>query len=110
MELKPSKTRLAHTLIPEESEDGIAGFNFLGFNIVQRPVGKYVSAKHGHSQKLLGFKTFINPTKEREKKHQEQIGKVLKENINVNQTEIISLLNPIIIINHRRKFLIRNTH
>ena len=32
LELKPSKTRLAHTLLSEESEDGIAGFNFLGFN------------------------------------------------------------------------------
>ena len=33
LELKPSKTRIAHTLISEESEDGKAGFDFLGFHI-----------------------------------------------------------------------------
>ena len=44
----------------------------------------------------MGFNTYITPTKEGEKKHQEQIGKVLKENINANQAEIISILNPII--------------
>ena len=31
LELKPSKTRIAHTLKPELSEDGIAGFDFLGY-------------------------------------------------------------------------------
>ena len=95
LELKPSKTRLAHTFLAEESEDGIAGFNFLGFNISQRPAGKYNSAKNPQA-KTLGFNTFIIPTKEGEKRHQDKIGKILKENINVSQAEIISLLNPII--------------
>ncbi|MGL5942697.1 MAG: reverse transcriptase domain-containing protein [Waterburya sp.] len=35
LELKPDKTRIAHTLYPELSEDGIAGFDFLGYNIRQ---------------------------------------------------------------------------
>ena len=95
LELKPSKTRLAHTLLPEESEDGIAGFNFLGFNISQRLAGKYVSAKNPQG-KILGFNTLIIPTKDGEKRHQDKIGKILKENINASQAEIISLINPII--------------
>jgi RNA-directed DNA polymerase len=39
LELKPSKTRLAHTLNTVENEK--PGFNFLGFNIRQFSVGKY---------------------------------------------------------------------
>ncbi len=95
LELKPEKTRLAHTLLPEESEDGIAGFNFLGFNIIQRPAGKYVSAWNSHG-KILGFNTFITPTKEACKRHQQKIGRILKENIHAPQSKIISLLNPVI--------------
>ena len=37
LELKPSKTCISHTLIPHE---GNIGFDFLGFNIRQYPVGK----------------------------------------------------------------------
>jgi RNA-directed DNA polymerase len=43
LELKPSKTRLAHTLNQVENEK--PGFNFLGFNIRQFPAGKYRSGK-----------------------------------------------------------------
>lgn len=35
LELKPSKTRIAHTLHPELSEDGKAGLDFLGYHIRQ---------------------------------------------------------------------------
>ena len=41
LELKPSKTRLAHTLNKYEEEQ--PGFNFLGFNTKQFPVSKYQS-------------------------------------------------------------------
>ena len=47
LELKPAKTRIAHTLIPEQSEDGKAGFNFLGYHIRQFPVGRHKSARNG---------------------------------------------------------------
>ena len=95
LELKPEKTRIAHTLLSEESEDSIPGFNFLGFNIVQRPAGKYVSAWNSQG-KILGFNTFITPTKEGQKVHQQEIGRILKENLHAPQGKIISLLNPII--------------
>jgi ribosomal protein L37AE/L43A len=38
LELKPSKTRISHTL---QKYEGNVGFDFLGFNIRQHPVGKY---------------------------------------------------------------------
>ncbi len=43
LELKPSKTRLTHTLNKYENEE--PGFNFLGFYIRQFPTGKYQSSK-----------------------------------------------------------------
>ena len=95
LELKPEKTRLTHTLQKEESEDGIAGFNFLGFNIIQRPAGKYISARNTKGQ-VLGFNTFITPTKESVKKHLDKIGETLKAKRNAPQGEVIATLNPII--------------
>ena len=63
LELKPSKTRIAHTLISEQSEDGKAGFDFLGHHIQQFPVGKYKSAINRWG-KILGFRTLITPSKD----------------------------------------------
>ena len=45
MELKPSKTRIAHTLYRDGSEDGKAGFNFLRYYIQQFSAGKYISRR-----------------------------------------------------------------
>ena len=95
LELKPEKTRLTHTFHKEESEDGIAGFNFLGFNIIQRSAGKYASARNKQGQ-VLGFNTFITPTKESVKNHLDKIGKTLKAKMNAPQGEVIATLNPII--------------
>ncbi len=68
LELKPSKTRIAHTLEKDKSEDGIAGFNFLGYNIRQFPTGKYNSATKGSKAygniETIGFKTLITPSKD----------------------------------------------
>jgi len=61
LELKPSKTRLAHTLNKLEDEE--PGFNFLGFNIRQFPSGKYNSGKKSKVG-LLGFKTIITPSQQ----------------------------------------------
>lgn len=95
LELKPSKTRIAHTLISENSEDKNAGFNFLGYNIRQHPAGKYVSA-HKTNGDILGFKTFINPSQESCKKHQENIRKVIKKHKHSPQALLIKELNPVI--------------
>jgi hypothetical protein len=62
LELKPSKTRIAHTLKQYEPEK--PGFEFLGFNIRQYPTGKYQSGKTTKGERLLGFKTIITPSKE----------------------------------------------
>jgi RNA-directed DNA polymerase len=95
LELKPSKTRIAHTLISENSEDKIAGFNFLGYNIRQHPAGKYVSARQTNGN-ALGFNTFINPSSESCKKHQESIRKIIKKHKHSPQAKLILELNPVI--------------
>ena len=95
LELKPSKTRIAHTLQADKSEDGIAGFDFLGYNIRQFPAGKYVSAKHRHKG-ALGFNTFITPSKDACKKHQLRIREIIKKHKSSPQALLILELNPVI--------------
>jgi RNA-directed DNA polymerase len=86
LELKPSKTRLAHTLNQCEQEK--PGFDFLGFTIQQYPVGKY------HSKQ--GFKTIITPSKQKQKVHYNQIASVIEAHKAAPQVALISRLNPII--------------
>lgn len=95
LELKPEKTRLAHTLIGESSEDGIAGFDFLGHHIQQYPVGKYRSAKD-RGGGILGFKTLIVPTRKACKAHQEEIGRIIRKHRASPQAVLIKDLNPVI--------------
>jgi RNA-directed DNA polymerase len=86
LELKPSKTRLAHTLNQYEQEK--PGFAFLGFTIQQFPSGKY------HSKQ--GFKTIITPSKQKQKVHYDQIASVIEAHKAAPQAALISRLNPII--------------
>ncbi|WP_442944239.1 group II intron reverse transcriptase/maturase [Nostoc sp.] len=86
LELKPSKTRLTHTLNEYELEK--PGFNFLGFNIKQWKVGKY------HSKQ--GFKTFITPSKEKQKIHYDRVASIIDDHKAAPQTALISRLNPVI--------------
>ena len=86
MELKPSKTRIAHTLNQYEQEE--PGFDFLGFTIQQFPLGKY------HSKQ--GFKTIITPSKQKQKVHYDQIASVIEAHKAAPQAALISRLNPII--------------
>lgn len=92
LELKPSKTRLAHTLLEHEGQS--AGFNFLGFNIRQYPVGKYNTGCN--NGKPLGFKTLIKPSKEKIKVHYEKIAEVIDQHKAAPQAALIVHLNPII--------------
>jgi RNA-directed DNA polymerase len=62
LELKPEKTRIAHTLYPHLSEDSKPGFDFLGHHIQQIKVGKYRDNKNSQG-KNLGFITLITPSK-----------------------------------------------
>jgi RNA-directed DNA polymerase len=91
LELKPSKTKLTHTL---KEVEGNVGFEFLGFHIQQHKVGNYRAASNGHSQ--LGFKTLITPSKEKVKTHLVKIGEVIDTHKTAPQAALISKLNPII--------------
>ncbi len=93
LELKPAKTCLTHTLHRYEQEK--PGFNFLGFKIRQYPVGKYQSGKNTYG-KILGFKTIITPSKEKQKVHYERIAKIIGNHKAMPQTALIGQLNPVI--------------
>jgi RNA-directed DNA polymerase len=95
LELKPSKTRLTHTFINELSEDGKAGFDFLGHHIQQYPAGKYRSNRNAEG-KILGFNTLITPSKNASKVHQQEIGRIITKHRSSPQTALIKDLNPVI--------------
>ena len=95
LELKPEKTRLTHTFNPELSEDGNAGFDFLGHHIQQYPAGKYRSNKNTHGE-ILGFNTLITPSPKASKVHIEEIGRTITKHRSSPQSALIKDLNPII--------------
>ncbi len=95
LELKPEKTRLTHTLNPELSEDGKAGFDFLGHHIRQFPAGKYRSDKSTNGN-LLGFDTLITPSKKASKAHQEEVRRLILKHRSSPQAALIKNLNPLI--------------
>ncbi|CDM93852.1 MAG: reverse transcriptase domain-containing protein [Limnospira sp. PMC 1291.21] len=109
LEIKPEKTRICHTLKPIEynGKTEEPGFDFLGFNIRQYPVGKYKSGKLGERRKgsfllnktphkMLGFKTHIKPSNKAVKAHTEVIKGVIKQHKTAPQSALINKLNPII--------------
>ncbi len=94
LELKPSKTRLTHTL--NKCGDEEIGFDFLGFNIRQFPVGKYNSGRNGQG-KVLGFKTLITPSSKKVKEHYQIIVDTINAHKSAPQSALIRHLTPIII-------------
>ena len=91
LELKPSKTKLTHTLI---EIDGDVGFEFLGFHVHQHKVGNYRAASNGHFK--LGFKTLITPSKGKIKTHLAKIAEVIDTHKTAPQAALINKLNPIV--------------
>ncbi|NEO82450.1 group II intron reverse transcriptase/maturase [Moorena sp. SIO4G3] len=79
LELKPSKTKITHTL---------EGFDFLGFNVRQYKVGKH------HSKR--GFKTLIKPSKSKVKEHVKRLSKEINQMKTAKQVSVIEKLKPII--------------
>nr|WP_324610970.1 group II intron maturase-specific domain-containing protein [Moorena producens] len=77
--LKPSKTRLTNTH---------NGFDFLGFNIRQYPVGI--------NQSKQGFKTLIKPSEKTVKEHKKQLETIIETHLAAPQAALISRLKPII--------------
>ena len=92
LELKPSKTRISHTL---EKYEGNTGFDFLGFNIRQYRVAAEYSAKNFKGE-AVGFKTLIKPSKEAIKRHVVKVGKIIDAHKSVPQKGLIQHLNPVI--------------
>ncbi|MBR8841146.1 MAG: HNH endonuclease [Stigonema ocellatum SAG 48.90 = DSM 106950] len=95
LELKPEKTRLTHTFKPELSEDGKAGFDFLGHHIQQYPAGKYRSNRNAYGT-ILGFNTRIIPSAKASKVHQEELGRIITKHRSSPQVTLIKDLNPVI--------------
>ena len=95
LELKPEKTRLTHILNPKLSEDGKAGFDFLGHHIQQFPARKYRSVKNRYG-KIMGLITLITPTKKASKVHQEAIKSIIRKHRSSPQAALIKYLNPVI--------------
>lgn len=92
-ELKPSKTRITHTLKQFEKEK--PGFDFLGFNIKQVKVGKYRTDLNTKKEPL-GFTTLITPSKEKVQEHYKHIVEVINAHKAAPQSGLIKNLNPII--------------
>lgn len=109
LEISPSKTRICHSLFLYDENSDITfietkniknvgnkiGFNFLGFNVKQYPVGKYLSGKNGNKE-LLGHKTLIKPSKEAVKRHYRKLCEVIDKHKGQKQEVLIKRLNPII--------------
>lgn len=91
LELKPGKTRITPSLTVAA---GKPGFDFLGFNIRQYPVGKTKSGKDGRGR-LDGFKTHLKPSKEAIEKHVTKLRETFRQYRHAPQAALINGLNPI---------------
>lgn len=97
LELKPSKTSVTHTLHPCGEHGENVGFDFLGFNIRQFPVGKsHWRTSGGRGELLLDFKTIIRPSDEAVQRHYERLAQVVDAHKAAPQGALIARLNPII--------------
>lgn len=90
--LKPSKTRIIHTL--EATGEG-PGFDFLGFNVRQHRVGKTRTGKDTRGRPL-GYKTIIAPSKEAVHRHYHASSRLVDEQRTAEQAKLIHTLSPVI--------------
>jgi RNA-directed DNA polymerase len=91
LELKPSQTKITHTLNKYNEN---VGFDFLGFTVRQFPVGQTHSGNC--KGKPLGFKTLIEPSKKSITKHTDKIGDIIRSHKAAPQEALISKLIPVI--------------
>ena len=84
LELKPEKTKIAHTL--EEYEGNKPGFDFLGFNIRQYEV----------KTTKQGFKTLIKPSSKSIKTHYRKLADICNTHKAAPTKALIAKLNPVI--------------
>ena len=83
LELNPQKTTRCHTLHGENP-----GFEFLGFQVRQYPVGKYKSKR--------GYKTLTTPSASGVKRHVARLKQTIHRHRGATQQILIDRLNPII--------------
>jgi RNA-directed DNA polymerase len=88
--LKPSKTRITHTL---ETNDGQPGFDFLGFHIRQYPVGHATSGKDSQGR-FLGFKTLITPSRAAMTRQRTKLHHLITHAKQATQRTLIGALAP----------------
>lgn len=93
LEMSEKKTRITHTLQQVENQE--PGFNFLGFNVRQYPVGKTHTGKV--QGKLLGFKTLVKPSNQKIQLHVQEIGEIIANHKTAKQEALIAHLNPVIV-------------
>jgi RNA-directed DNA polymerase len=94
LELKPSKTRITHTL---RAEAGSPGFDFLGFTVRQFPTGKRrttTPVKSEHTRQPRGFKTLIKPSRTAMARQARATADVIRRNRAATHGELIAQLNP----------------
>lgn len=89
LNLKDTKTRIAHTLGGEDCQTGL---NYLGFNIRQYKVNDDNSATNRAGEKL-GFKTLIKPSKDAIKRHVKDMKDTIRHLRNAPQFKLIKVLN-----------------
>jgi len=90
LRLKDTKTRICHTLYDFEGQS--AGFDFLGFNIRQYPIGKYAVRK---TKVALNFRTLIRPSKSKTHEHFNKMKEVIDK---TRKTDVLLMeLNPKVI-------------
>jgi RNA-directed DNA polymerase len=88
LRLKPSKTRITHTL---DEHEGNTGFDFLGFNVRQYRVGRY----HTHTYRgRPGFKTLIKPSRKACQRHLQEMREVIRQHKGAPQVALVKVLNP----------------
>jgi RNA-directed DNA polymerase len=92
LELKPSKTRITHTL---HAQDGPPGFDFLGFTIRLLPCGKSRSVRNARG-KPTGYRPSIQPSKTSVQRHLQTLREVIDRHRGSPQVTLIEALNPII--------------
>ena len=93
LELKPSKTRIIHTLEAGEHEPG---FDFLGFTVRHYPAGNTRCAKSNKGEPL-GYQTRIKPSKASIQRHVDKLHETIHRHRGAEQEFLIKLLAPKII-------------
>lgn len=88
--LHAGKTRIVHT---QRAAGGHApGFDFLGFNVRNYPVGKYHSGKNNRGE-LVGQKLLIKPSEEAVKRHTAELGQAIRSMRTATQAALIKALS-----------------